>query len=303
MPPITASTAQRAIGWMMAAIFLFAVMDAMIKWQGATYPVLQIVFFRSAFGLLVTLPAVLRDGRRLLATRHPVLHGLRSALGFLALILFFAAFTMMPFADVYAISFAAPLAITALSVPMLGEQVGWRRWTAVVVGLGGVIVMVRPGTGVFDPAALLALGGTLAYALAMILVRRLSRTDSNVAIVFYFGIFSALLSGLTLPFVWRTPAWHDLPWLILIGIVGGSAQLILTQAYRLAPPSLLTPFEYVAMIWAVLFGWLFWSELPDAVFYAGAALVVGSGLYLLHRETVLARRVASAPEPLSGVDV
>ena len=288
LPPTAtgpAPLAAHAIGWMMLAVFLFAVMDAMIKWQGAVYPVLQIVFFRSAFGLLISIGPVLHDGRRLLATRHPWLHLARALLGFVALFCFFEAFVRMPFADVYAISFASPLFITALSVPLLGEHVGWRRWCAVAVGLAGVLLMIRPGAGVFETAALLALGGTLAYALAMILVRRLARTDSNIAIVFYFGIMATFLSGLTLPFVWITPSWIDFVWLALIGVIGGAAQLILTQAFRMAPVSLLTPFEYVAMLWAVLFGWLFWRELPDPYFYAGAPLVVAAGLYILHRET------------------
>jgi drug/metabolite transporter (DMT)-like permease len=247
--------------------------------------VLQIVFFRSAFGLLISIGPVMRNGRTLLATKRPWLHLARAILGFGALVCFFEAFVGMPFADVYAISFAAPLFITALSVPFLGEHVGWRRWTAVAVGLAGVLLMVRPGAGVFEAAALIALAGTACYALAMILVRVLARTDSNIAIVFYFGIMATFLSGLTLPFVWVTPAWEDLIWLALIGIIGGAAQLILTQSFRMAPVSLLTPFEYVAMLWAVLFGWLFWRELPDPYFYAGAPLVIAAGLYILHRET------------------
>jgi drug/metabolite transporter (DMT)-like permease len=283
--PSSSPVASHAIGLMMVAVFLFAVMDAMIKWQGAVYPVLQIVFFRSAFGLLISIGPVIRDGRRLLATQRPWLHLARALLGFGALFCFFEAFVLMPFADVYAISFASPLFITALSVPFLGEHVGWRRWTAVGVGLAGVLLMIRPGAGVFDTAALIALAGTACYALAMILVRVLARTDSNIAIVFYFGIMATFLSGITLPFVWVTPTWLDLLWLALIGIVGGAAQLILTQSFRMAPVSLLTPFEYVAMLWAVLFGWLFWNELPDEYFYAGASLVVAAGLYILHRET------------------
>lgn len=283
--PAPGSISVQAIGLMMAAVFLFAVMDAMIKWQGSVYPVLQIVFFRSAFGLLISIGPVLRDGRRLLATKHPQLHLARAVLGFGALFCFFEAFVRMPFADVYAISFASPLFITALSVPFLGEKVGWRRWSAVGIGLVGVLLMIRPGEGVFEAAALIALVGTMCYALAMILVRKLARTDTNIAIVFYFGIMATFLSGLALPFVWITPTWLDLLWLALIGIVGGAAQLILTQAFRMAPVSLLTPFEYVAMLWAVLFGWLFWRELPDPYFYTGAPLVVAAGLYILHRET------------------
>jgi len=281
-----------AIGLMLVAIFLFGVMDALIKWQGAKYHVLQIVFFRSFIGLLVLLWPLLRSGPKLLATKHPWLHGVRGLLGLASLVGFFAAFAVMPFGDVYAISFASPLLITALSVPLLGEKVGWRRWLAVLVGLTGVLIMVRPGGSVFGWMALAALGGTLAYALAMLLVRRLSKTESNVAIVFYSGAMASLASGAALPLVWQTPLWSDLPWLIAIGLIGGVAHLVLTQAFRLAPASTVTPFEYSGMIWAVLFGWLFWQEVPDGPFYAGAVLVIACGLYILRREALQAMRPA-----------
>lgn len=126
----------------------------------------------------------------------------------------------------------------------------------------------------------------------MLLVRRLSQTETNVAIVFYSGALASLASGTALPFVWQTPLWSDLPWLIAIGLVGGVAHLVLTQAFRLAPASTVTPFEYSGMIWAVLFGWLFWREVPDGAFYAGAVLVIGCGFYILRRETLHALRPA-----------
>ncbi len=285
-----------AIGLMLLAILLFAIMDALIKWQAATYPVLEIVFFRSFVGLFVLAVPLARRGPGLLRSRHPWLHLLRGLLGLASLVGFFAAFAAMPFGDVYAISFASPLLTTALSVPLLGERVGWKRWIAVTVGLAGVLAMVRPGSGIFDLMALAALGATLAYALANLLVRRMSRTETNVAIVFYSGLLSSLASGAALPFIWQPPAWADLPWLVAIGLVGGLAHIVLTQSFRLAPASTVTPFEYSGMLWAVLFGWLFWSEIPDLAFYAGAALVIGAGLYILQREAM----AAQAPDRLPG---
>jgi drug/metabolite transporter (DMT)-like permease len=160
-----------------------------------------------------------------------------------------------------------------------------------------VLIMVRPGGGVFQWMALAALGGTLAYALAMLLVRRLSRSETNVAIVFYSGALATLASGAALPLVWQTPYWADLPWLAAIGLIGGVGHLVLTQAFRLAPASRVTPFEYSGMIWAVLFGWAFWQEAPDTAFYAGAALVIGAGLYILHREV---RRGRTPADRLPG---
>lgn len=286
-----------AIGLMLLAILLFAVMDALIKWQTATYPVLQIVFFRSFIGLFVLAIPLSRGGLRLLRTRHPGQHLLRGLLGLASLVGFFAAFAAMPFGDVYAISFASPLLTTALSVPFLGEQVGWRRWIAVAVGLAGVLVMVQPSSGIFDVMALAALGATLAYALANLQVRRMSRTETNVAIVFYSGLLSSLASGAALPFMWQTPTWADLPWLGAIGVIGGLGHIVLTQSFRLAPASTVTPFEYSGMLWAVLFGWLFWREVPDLAFYAGAVLVIGAGLYILRRETLAA---SAPPDRLPG---
>jgi drug/metabolite transporter (DMT)-like permease len=133
--------------------------------------------------------------------------------------------------------------------------------------------------------ALVALGGTLAYAFAIIMTRHAVRTEINASIVFYSGLIATLASGAALAFVWQTPAWADLPWLIGVGLTGGIAHIVRTQALRLAPASVVTPFEYSGMIWATLLGWVVWQEIPDGAFYAGAILVIGSGLYILKRET------------------
>lgn len=271
-------------------IFCFGVMDTLIKYLSGAYDTWQVMFFRAFFALAPLAVLVARAGGiSALRTQRPLSHIARALIGVAAVFCFFYSFGHMPLADVYAISFAAPLIITALSVPLLGEPVGPRRWTAVVVGFVGVMVMLRPGAGVVSPVAFVALAGTLFYALTMIFVRKLSRTESNAAIIFYFMATLAVVAGVAMVPVWRTPGPFDLILLIAIGIVGGIAQITMTQAFRLASPSLLAPFEYTGMIWAAGFGYLVFGDVPDRAIWIGSAIVIGSGLYILHRETVTAR--------------
>ena len=214
-----------------------------------------------------------------------------------AALAFFYSFSVMALADAYAIAFASPLFMTALSVPLLRETVGWRRWTAVLVGFVGVMIMLRPGAGVgslVSAGALAALVGTFLFALSMVLVRRLVRGDSSLSVTVHTAIVAILVMTPLLPFSFVVPDAGDLLLLLSVGLVGGIGALILVDAFRHAPPSLLAPFEYSAMIWAVLFGWAIWSDLPDAWIISGGAVVVASGLYVLHRETRL-RRQPSPP--------
>ncbi len=281
------------IGWILVAIFCFGVMDSLIKWLSAAYGTWQIIFFRALFALLPIAVLLARDGGvRALRTDRLLSHVLRALVGTVAIFCFFYSFANLPLADVYAISFAAPLIVTALSVPLLKEAVGWRRWTAVLVGFAGVLVMLRPGAGVISVAALVCLTGTVFYALTMIFVRHLSRTETNAAIVFYYMVTLTLVGAVAMIPDWRTPGPVDFALLAAIGIIGGIAQLSLTQAFRLAPPSLLAPFEYTGMIWAVSFGYLFFGEVPDEAIWIGVAIVIASGLYIIHREATLARKAA-----------
>jgi drug/metabolite transporter (DMT)-like permease len=234
-------------------------------------------------------------GVRLLATRRLGGHVVRSVVGVGALLMFFYAFANMKPADVVAIGFAAPLIITALSVPLLGEQVGWRRWTAVAVGFAGVVLVVDPGAGVLDPAAVVALAATLCYALTVIVIRKLSETESSTAIVFYFSVIATLVCGAMMPFLWVTPSLPHLALLALIGLLGGSAQYVMVEAFRRAPVSLLAPFDYTAIFWSLGFGYFIFGETASAEMLAGVAVIAGSGLYILRREAVRARTRATPP--------
>jgi drug/metabolite transporter (DMT)-like permease len=273
---------------MLVSVLLFACMDAVVKWLGATYPTMQIVFFRSLFAFLPLSFFIFRGiGLSALSTRCPLQHAVRSLVGLMAMTSFFYAYSQMPLANAVAIGFAAPMFMTALSVPLLGEKVGPRRWIAVLVGFAGVLVIVRPDAGVFHAAAPVALAGTVFYALAMIFVRRLGRTETSTAIVFYFTLSATLVSGLFMPFVWVAPDAQGWILLILVGLIGGLAQMAMTNAVRLADISVVAPFDYTGLLWTALLGFLIWSEVPSLHVWLGAAIVVASGIFILYREARL----------------
>ncbi len=278
----------RGIVLMLGAVACFVVMDALIKWLSATYPTMQVVFFRSLFALVpIILLVIQQGGVARLRTRRPWMHAMRCIIGLGSMVCFFHAFRSMPLADVIAIGFAAPLFVTALSVPLLKEKVGVRRWAAVIVGFVGVLIMVRPGADVLEVGAGIALLGTLFYALAMILMRDLGRTDTTSAITLYFTLSGTLVAGAVMPFVWVAPSGIDWLLLVLVGLIGGVAQLLMTQAFRLTPVAVVAPFDYTAMLWGTALGYMVWGEVPDTLVWVGAAIVAASGLYIVHRETRL----------------
>ncbi len=293
----------RAIGSMVAAIFLFSTMNAMIKWLGDTYPVSQIVFFRAVFALVAIWPLIAAAGGvASLKTGRPWGHAWRCAAGVAAMTCGFTAITLLPLANAVALGFTAPLFTTLLGVIILGERVRWRRTLALIVGFAGVMIMLRPDAagaadgltnGGLPLGSVLALTGACLAALAMISIRRLSTTEPSTTIVFYFMVAAALASGLVLPFQFVMPDPADAALLIAIGLIGGIAQVLLTQAYRQAPVAVIAPFDYTAMIWATAWGFLIWGEVPDLFVAIGALVVVASGVYITLREIKLG--VATAP--------
>jgi drug/metabolite transporter (DMT)-like permease len=285
------SAPMRAVFYMVAAVSALAVLDAGVKWLTSVYPVPQIAFLRYLVGLVLALGLAPRlGGLATLRTRRLSGHMLRSALNLATILTFYYALKLMPLADAIAIVFAAPLFMTVLSVPLLRERVGPRRWTALVVGFAGVLIILRPSGAGLDPAALMALASALFYALTMISSRQLSTTESSHAILFYYSAAGLLATGAVLPWQWITPTPGDLWVFLLVGVVGGFGQFFLNQAFRYGEVSLLAPIEYTALLWAILFGFLLWDELPSWPVLGGAALIIASSLYIIHRETALARR-------------
>ncbi|MEQ8966481.1 MAG: DMT family transporter [Azospirillaceae bacterium] len=291
------TTHLRAIGLYCMAILVLSLMDVAIKWLSADYHTLQILFFRAGFAMIPLAFLVARGGGiAALRTRRPGAHLLRGLVGTATAFSFFFSFAYLPLADAYAIAFAAPLFVTALSVPLLGERVGARRWSAVAVGFCGVLLIVRPGGGGIDGfvsiGAAAALAGAFGYALMVGLMRLHSRTESPAAITVYPTLVTLAVSGLLLAGVWTRPSLADLGLLAVTGILGGVGTILLAAALRGGPVAVLAPFEYSAMVWGVAFGFAIWGDLPDGWTWAGTAVVVASGLYILHREH---RRGGTAP--------
>ena len=200
----------------------------------------------------------------------------------------------LPLAEAIAVTFTAPLFITALSGPLLGEAVGVRRWAAVVVGFVGTLIMVRPGAESFRPEALLVLASALIFALNMLLTRRLTRTETNAALVTYTTVIAGLAS---LPFAalaWQEPSTGDLGLFALVGIGAGSGAYLLVVAFRNAPAAVVAPFDYTTLIWASILGWMLWRESPEPAVWIGAAIVVAAGVYITRREMALGRRAREA---------
>ncbi|MEE8187974.1 MAG: DMT family transporter [Kiloniellales bacterium] len=278
------------IASMMVAVAAMSAMDAVAKWLGQGYPIVEIVFFRNLFALLPIFFIVWQGGgRAALKIGWGFGFFLRAALGMGAMLTFFTGLRYLPLAEAFAIAFVAPLFVTLLSIPLLGEQVGARRWGAVIVGFIGVLVMTRPGAEAFQPAALLILAAALFYALAMLVTRRLARTDSTPSILLYTTGLSLVASAALLPFGWRSPTGEDLMLFALLGLIAGGGNYFMTQAYRHAPAAVVAPFDYTALIWGTILGWLIWHELPGPHVWLGVAILVASGLYIIHRETRLGR--------------
>lgn len=290
---------------MLGSVFLFSMMNVLIKISTERYPVAEVTFFRNAFALLpVALAITLQGGWRFgLRTARPWGHVWRSVIGLTSMSLTFWSFHLMPLAEAVALNFSAPLFLTALSVPFLKEKVGIHRWSAVLVGFVGVLIIVRPsGETLLHLGALVGLGAAFTQSFAMIAIRQLSATEPPNTIVFYFTLFTTILTALALPFVWVTPAGlGDFAILVGIGLLGGCAQLLMTRAYSLAPAAVIAPFNYAAMLWAVIFGWLLWNDIPSSHMAIGASVVAASGLYILHRET-RKRRPLNPPAADPGGD-
>ena len=291
-PPRAAPTDQRrAILGVLGAGALFAVAAAAVKALGGALPVAEVVLFRNLFAMPVLLTLALRHGGvRAFRTRDPLAHAGRCLWGLLGMWGAFAGYAALPLATVTALGFTMPLFLTALSVPLLGERVGPRRLLALGVGFAGVLLMLRPGAEMAapDPFAVgLVLAGAFGWAMAMISIRRMgARGEGSVTIVLWFAVGAALVAGLLAIPGWVWPTGREWGLLAAIGLVSAGAQLLMTGAYRAADTTLLAPFEYSAILWTTALGVVAWAEVPDGWDLAGIAVLVGSGLYVWHREAV-----------------
>ncbi|WP_395176109.1 DMT family transporter [Roseibium alexandrii] len=259
--------------------------DATAKALGDTYSPLQILFLRNIIALPFAFLLVLKlEGPAGLSSTRPFTHVSRGFFWIFAAYLFFTSFRYLGLAEATTLVFIAPMFVTALSVLFFSEKVGWRRWSAVIAGLAGVVIVMRPGSGTFEAVSLLPLATALLYACLMLSARWVDPKESVWTLMLYLVGTGALLSALTLPFVWVPVRSEDL-WIFLTNAVFGTAGItMITQAFRLAPASVVAPLDYTALLWAVLLGWLFWNEIPDWATYVGAAVIVASGIFIVLRE-------------------
>jgi drug/metabolite transporter (DMT)-like permease len=272
---------------MLVAVGAFAFMDSLLKFLTEHYPTMQVSAMRGFASLpFVLLPLVYK---RSFAELKPVrwkLHVMRGLLSVFLLAMFVYAIRVLSLADAYSIFLSAPLLVTALSVPVLGEKVGWHRWFAIAVGLCGVLVMLRPSTSsLMSFGALAAFVSAVAYAISVVSVRVLSKTDSNTSVVFWSMLIMTLVSTLLGLRDWQAIRAEHFGVILATGALGALAIHLLTLAYRIAPASMIAPFEYSALLWGVGIDWLAWNTLPDARVYIGGSIVVSSGLYVIWRES------------------
>lgn len=278
----------RAALFMLAAVLAFCLMDAGLKQLSTHYPPFQVSAIRGASSLpLVLTWALWIGGIQPLVRVRWSLHLMRGVLGIMMMGGFVYALRTLPLSTAYSIFFVAPLMITVLSVPFLGEHVGPRRWTAIAVGLIGVLVVLRPtGEGMLSLAGLAVLVAAFGYSVSAITVRIIARTDSTQALIVWLLVFMALGAGALAAPDWVPIRTGD-AWLIAgIGVAGALGQYTITEAFRLGEASLIAPLEYTALVWGVLLDATLWGVLPDAVTWIGAGIIVASGLYLLRRERV-----------------
>lgn len=291
---------RRGIALIIASSVSFALMNAVVKLISDRLSPIEIGFFRQVFSLFPVIALVMRQGGlTVLRTRRPFGHLFRGLIGNSAMIIFFLSVAKLPLADANALSFASPLFVTALSLPLLGEAVGRHRWSAVAVGFVGVMVMTNPSGNWFSGGAGVGAGmGVLAAfmsALMTITIRQLNKTEAPVTIVFYFATIGMVFFGAMLAVFWVTPNLWEWAGLAAIGLIGGLSQLLMTYAYRHAPASTLAPFGYVSILWSTVLGFLIWNQLPGPRVMVGSVIVILSGLYIIYRETRKHAKVIAQP--------
>ena len=279
----------RAIAVVCAAGFTFSLMFTAVKLLDGRYSPFQILLLRYGIGFAISLPWLVRIGRPAIQTHRPLAHVVRAAYGLLSTISLFFAVNHLPLGTVTALSYSMPIFLTALSWPMLGEVVGWRRATATVIGFFGVVIIVDPSSDT-NIYAIAAAASAVFYALAAISIRQLSKSETTSCIYVLYNLANIVVCGALMPWFWVAPTMED--WIIFfcIGFLGAAAQLGFLIAYRSAAASIIAPFDYLQILFLILIGYLIWGEIPRTQSLLGGSLIVASGLYIWARERKLAAR-------------
>ncbi|QRM32168.1 DMT family transporter [Microvirga sp. VF16] len=293
--PLSQDRPLHGITCLLAAMAVFSCSDAASKLMTETMSAVEVAWLRyCVFSILMLGMVAFAHRRHVLRSKRPSLQVLRG-LGLLGSSVFFiVGLAYMPMAEATAISFVSPMIVTALSIPILGEVVGWRRWSAVGIGLLGVLIVVQPGAGAFDPAAIFPLLSALSWAIAMVVTRKMSNSDSPLVSLLYAALVGLLVTSVLVPFTWEAPGWYE----ISLGFVTGGAftvaQWLVVLAFQQARASVLAPLSYSQLVWSGLFGYVIFSNVPDGWTLFGTAIIMGSGLYTAHRERAVKIMPSSA---------
>lgn len=289
-PPIHApAPLDRPLGGILIVIcagFVFGISDATAKYLTPTIPVIEIAWMRWLGFLAIVSPIIAYSRGEILRSRRPVLQTARAFCLLFSSLLFILGLSALPLASATTLNFVSPMLVTALSIPLLGEQVGLRRWAAIGVGLVGVLIVVRPGTGTFGPAALFPMLSAASWAMGVVLTRKLSGIDRAWTAMCYAAIVGFAALSVAVAPVFVVPTWREAGLGMLVAIAATAGQYLTVLAFQRAPASLLAPFSYVQLIWSTFFGYLIFGNLPDHWTWAGATVIIGSGLYTAHRERV-----------------
>jgi drug/metabolite transporter (DMT)-like permease len=286
----------RGIVLMVVAVAVFAVMDALLKHLAGSYTPMQVAYLRAASSLPFVFVTCAAAGRLSeLRPRRPLLHLARGIISIVMLWCFVWALAHMSMANTYAITLSAPLLVVPFAALFLGEKADGHVWAAILAGLAGVFVILRPtAAGFMNPAGLAALGTAVCWAIVVVMVRLMSSTETTAAMVFWFLLLLAIGAGALAARDWVAIESKDWGWIALLGLSGWAGQHLITEAFRLAPAATVAPFEYMSIVWGACIDWIVWQTVPGARMVAGASIVVAAGFYLMHRERL---RMAPVPPP------
>jgi len=274
----------RGVMLMCLSTVAFSIMHGLVRFVSEVLPPFQIAFFRNIFGLAFLFPLLIHSRFAILRTKRIGLHALRGVINMLAMLMFFTALSISPIAKVTALGFTAPIFMALLSVLVLGERFRIYRWIAIFTGFAGMLIILRPGLVAIDTGALLVTMSAALWAVAMIIIKIQSRTESSLTIVAYMGIFLGVFSIAPAIWVWQPFGLQTLGWMVLIGLFGSIAQIAISQSLKETDPTALMPFDFLKLIWTALIGAWFFTEIPDIYTWIGAAVIFLSGLFIAFRE-------------------
>ena len=271
----------------------FSIMHGLVRFVSEVLPPFQIAFFRNFFGLAFLLPLLMRSRFAVLRTKQIGLHALRGVINMAAMLMFFTALSISPIAKVTALGFTAPIFMAILAVIVLGERFRIYRWSAIFLGFLGMLIILRPGLVVIDTGALLVIGSAVLWAVAMLIIKIQSRTESSLTIVAYMGIFLGVFSIAPALWVWQPFELQTLGLMVLIGLFGSIAQMAISESLKETDPTALMPFDFLKLIWTAMIGAWFFAEIPDMFTWIGATVIFSSGLFIAFRErSVRSQRIS-----------